>query len=301
MSGPRLTIGLPVFNGGAYIGAAVESVLRQTFENFELVVSDNNSSDGTVEIVQQAAAGDPRVRIRSHPTNIGAHNNYNSILPLSNAEYFKWMAHDDLLAPTYLERCVEALDRHPEVVLAFSNAAQIDENGEELGSLASKQIYDSPSAYSRMRAYMADSTRIPQVFGVFRRSALSESHLLPSYPKSDTVFMCEMAMLGRWIVIEEPLLLNREHPERQGRLPLRDRTHWYFPGRSAPLLPRWDQWGGMLTVAWTVPMPAWDKAKCLGFATYWGLRHYRELAKDLTHRVTYEARRARSALGKRAE
>jgi glycosyltransferase involved in cell wall biosynthesis len=301
MAGPRLTIGLPVFNGCDYVGAAVESVLKQTYENFELIVSDNNSSDRTVEVVQQVAAGDPRVQLRSHPTNIGAHNNYNSILPLTNAEYFKWMAHDDLLAPTYLERCVEALDEHPEAVLAFSNATQIDENGEELGALTSKQAYDSPSAYARMRAYMADSTRIPQVFGVFRRSALSQSHLLPSYPKSDTVFMCEMALLGKWIVIEEPLFLNREHPERQGRLALRDRTQWYFPGRSAPLLPKWDQWGGMLSVAWTAPMPAWDKAKCLGFATYWGLRHYRELAKDLTHRASYEARRATSALGQRAE
>lgn len=292
MGAPRLTIGLPVFNGGEYIGAAVESVLEQTFENFELIVSDNHSTDRTLEIVRQVAAGDPRVRIESHPTNIGAHKNYNSILPLTTAEYFKWMAHDDLLEPTYVERCIEALDEHPEAVLAFSNAAQIDENGEILGALNSKKTYDSPSAYSRMRAYMADGTRIPQVFGVFRRSALSKSHLLPSYPKSDTVFMCEMAMLGKWVVIEEPLFLNREHPQRQGRLALRDRTQWYFPERTAPLLPKWNQWGGMLSVAWTAPIPASDKVKCLGFATYWGLKQYRELAKDLSHRASYHARRA---------
>lgn len=288
---PRVTLGLPVYNGADYIKETLASVRDQTFTDWELIVSDNQSTDETAAIVGEFAAADERIRLVRHPENIGSHNNYNSIVPQSGSEYFKWVAHDDLLAPTYLERCVAGLEEHPESVLAFTNAIQIDENGEEIGVMESKQNYRSSSPYARMRAYVADRTRTPQVFGLFRRSALIKSHLLPSYPKSDTVFMCEMAMLGPWVVVDEPLFLNREHPDRQGRLPLRDRTQWYFPSRKAPLLPRWDQWGGMISVSFAVRMPLSDKLKALGFAGYWGLRHSKDLLRDLAYRFRYEASR----------
>ena len=115
---PRVTIGLPVYNGQNYLVETLESLLAQTYTDFELVISDNASTDRTEAICRQYAAGDARIRYYRNDENIGASANYNRAFELGRGEYFKWAAHDDLLAPTYLERCVEVLDANPDVVLA---------------------------------------------------------------------------------------------------------------------------------------------------------------------------------------
>jgi hypothetical protein len=112
--------------------------------------------------------------------------------------------------------------------------------------------------------------------------------LLGSYPKSDTVFMYEMAMRGRFGTIDEPLFLNRDHEARQGHLAMRERTTWYSPDRSAPLLPRWSQLRGLYSAITRVPMPTVDRIRCYGFATYWSARHADELVGDILHRGRYQ-------------
>ena len=286
---PRISLGLPVYRGEDYLRAAVSSLQQQSFDDFELVISDNNSPDETGSIARELAADDSRIRYVCHEENIGAHRNYNSILPLVRGEYFKWMAHDDLLAPHFLARCVDALDNDPGVVLAFTQALEINETGVVVGEITSTQDYDSPSPYSRLHSYIADGTKIPQIFGLFRRSALAQTPLLGSYPKSDTVFMYELAMRGRFCTIEEPLFLNREHQGRQGQLALRDRTKWYFPDREAPLLPRWSQLRGFYSAIHRVSMPASEKFRCYGFASVWATRHASEFVGDVVYRGRYEA------------
>ena len=160
------------------------------------------------------------------------------------------MAHDDVIAPTFLARCVAELDADPGASLAFADSMQIDASGNPGAALSSNQSYDDSSPYRRLRSYVSDRTKIPQVFGVIRRSVLEATPLLGSYPKSDTVLMYEMAMRGRFAKVEEPLFLNREHPDRQGRLGLRERTTWYHPDRTTPVLPRWSQlWGFLRAVS----------------------------------------------------
>lgn len=286
---PRISLGLPVYRGADYLRDAVTSLQHQSFEDFELVISDNASPDETGEIARELAISDPRIRYVCHEENIGAHRNYNSILPLVHGEYFKWMAHDDLMAPDFLARCVDALDNSPEAALAFTQALEIDEDGEVLGDISSTQDYGASSPYLRLRSYVADGTKIPQIFGVFRRSVLAKSPLLGSYPKSDTVFMYEMAMRGQFCTIDAPLFLNREHRARQGHLAMRDRTKWYFPDRDAPLLPRWSQLRGFYAAIHRVPMSASEKSKCYGFASFWAMRHARDLGGDLLYRGRYEA------------
>ncbi len=127
-----------------------------------------------------------------------------------------------------------------------------------------------------------------------RRAVLTETPLLGSYPKSDLVFMYEMAMRTRFARIDEPLMLSREHPTRLGQRPLRERTNWYHPNRRAPMLPRWSQLSGFLRAALRVPMNPRDKAKCLAFVTYWGMRHTGELVGDVVYRLRFELRDLRS-------
>ena len=117
---PRVSIGLPVYNGERFLARAIDSLLAQDFVDFELVISDNASTDGTGEISRDYAARDPRIRYHRNERNIGAVGNFNRTLDLASGEYFKWAAHDDWCAPQFLGRCVEVLDDDPSTVLCFT-------------------------------------------------------------------------------------------------------------------------------------------------------------------------------------
>src|SRR5216683_2033766 len=126
----KITIGLPVFNGADYLPEAIDSILSQSFGDFELFISDNASDDGTEEICQQYARRDRRVRYLRQTRNVGAAANHNLLVAQGENPYFKWAAHDDVLAPRFLEVAVRVLDDHPEIVLASPASALIDEAGE---------------------------------------------------------------------------------------------------------------------------------------------------------------------------
>ena len=121
---PRVSIGLPVFNGERYLARAIESVLGQDFRDLELIVCDNASTDRTPEICAAYARRDARVRYFRNPRNLGAGPNYDRCFRLARGEYFKWAAHDDRLAPDYLSRTVAALDAAPEAVPGHPGRAQ---------------------------------------------------------------------------------------------------------------------------------------------------------------------------------
>ena len=126
---PRLSVGLPVYNGEAYVAEALEALLYQSYADFELIISDNASTDGTAEICRDYEKRDPRVRYLRQPRNVGLAPNHNAVVEAASGELFKWAASDDLYARDLLERCVNALDENPAVVLAHSWTAIIDGTG----------------------------------------------------------------------------------------------------------------------------------------------------------------------------
>ena len=133
MNTRRVSMGMPVYNGERYVAEAIESVLQQTFGDFELVISDNGSTDSTRSICEGYAARDPRVRYFRSDANRGATWNFNRVVELSRGEYFRWAAHDDRIRPEYLERCVAVLDADPEAVLCYTQVEIIDAAGASRG------------------------------------------------------------------------------------------------------------------------------------------------------------------------
>ncbi len=127
---PRVSVGLAVYNGENFIRAAIDSILAQTFTDFELVISDNASTDKTQEICLEYAAKDGRIRYYRCERNMGAAWNQNRVFELSRGEYFRLAAHDDVIAPEYLAKCVEVLDQNPSVVLCHSWTKAINDQGE---------------------------------------------------------------------------------------------------------------------------------------------------------------------------
>lgn len=215
---PRVSIGLPVYNGERYLAATIESILAQSFEDFELIVSDNASADGTAEICRRFAARDRRVRLFRHARNLGAGPNYDSCFHKARGDYFKWAAHDDMLAPDYLAKAVAALDAAPDAVLCTVGITEIGPEDEVLRTYANRfPGVSSPDPAVRFAAVIHARHQCEDFFGLYRRAALVGSGLHDNYSGSDRVLLAEMALRGPWVGVDDPLFLHREHEGRYTR------------------------------------------------------------------------------------
>jgi glycosyltransferase involved in cell wall biosynthesis len=125
---PLVSVVVPVYNGGAFIDATMQSILAQTFRDFELVVSDNTSTDGTWEALQRYTI-DPRVRLTRQASNVAAAVNFNDVTDLATGEFIKLVCADDVLYPDNLEVLLKELTAHPSAVLAVSSRDVVDATG----------------------------------------------------------------------------------------------------------------------------------------------------------------------------
>src|SRR4051794_41159994 len=129
MSSPRLTIGVPVYNGERFIRATLDSLLAQTFTDFEVIITDNASTDGTEAICRSYVANDSRVSYVRADRNLGPSKNYNVSVDRARGELFKWAAADDVCGPDFLKICIAALDANPDAVVAHPRTKSIDADG----------------------------------------------------------------------------------------------------------------------------------------------------------------------------
>jgi glycosyltransferase involved in cell wall biosynthesis len=215
---PRVTIGLPVYNGENYLEEAIRSVLVQSFDDLELIICDNASTDRTAEICRDAAARDPRVRYFQNECNLGAARNYNRTWEHGTGEFFKWFAHDDRIKPTYIEKTLAALEADPAAVLCNTVAEYIGSAGEHLGYYRSVlQFCQSDKPAERLAAIILRSHTCIDFFGLIRRSAMVGSILHQAFSAADKAFIAQMALRGRLLQLDEPLVEMREHPHRYTR------------------------------------------------------------------------------------
>ncbi|MBE7415664.1 MAG: glycosyltransferase [Deltaproteobacteria bacterium] len=218
---PKISIGLPVYNAERYLRHSIESILGQTFSNFELVISDNASTDSTFDICAEYAARDRRIRLHRNARNLGAADNFNRVFRLSRAEYFKWAAYDDVCSPLLLERCLELLEDEPRVALCYPKTVLIDENGEEIGKYDDSIHIPYARHHERLRNYLTKVNLANAVFGLMRSSVLRETKLLGKYFGADYVLLMEVLLRGRFHELPEHLFMRRDHANPR-RLPERD-------------------------------------------------------------------------------
>ncbi|HZW05053.1 MAG TPA: glycosyltransferase family 2 protein, partial [Anaerolineaceae bacterium] len=238
---PRLSIGLPVFNGEMYLHQALESLLNQTYRDFELIIVDNASTDATGALCKEYAARDPRVRYVRQPENVGAAENFNAAYRLGQGELFKWAAHDDTLAPDFLEKCIAVLDANPDVVLAYSRVAQIDPQGNVSGSYDYPMRVSAADPLVRFQDLVLTNHFCVAVFGVIRRAVLEKTPLIAKYVGSDRVLLAELALHGRLFEVPEYLFFRRDHPDTSGRrFTMYRRLAWFDPKQKGRLYyPYW--------------------------------------------------------------
>ena len=169
---PQISIGLPVFNGERFIAEAIECVLSQTFGDFELVISDNASTDTTREICLAFCRQDPRVRYERNSLNVGAAPNFNRCFVLAQpSQYFKWMAYDDLMSDDFLERCIDALEQDPKASIAFPEMVHADSGGNVTERQFRKDLSlldEEPGR--RVQRLVQYGLEAPDIFGASMRS-----------------------------------------------------------------------------------------------------------------------------------
>lgn len=211
---PRLSVGLPVFNGERFLARALNSLLGQSFADFELIISDNASTDGTPQICRYFAARDRRVRYYRSGENLGASANFNHVVTRARGEYFKWAAHDDLCAPDYLKSCVGVLDRQPDVILCHTTSCAIDEQGKRRGILTRDNGgFDSETPAERFDVLLNRPHFCLAVFGVMRTKELLRTPLLAPYVGSDRNLLAELGLMGKIYVVPEVLFFRRDHAD----------------------------------------------------------------------------------------
>jgi glycosyltransferase involved in cell wall biosynthesis len=273
----RLTVGLPVYNGEQFLREAVDSILCQTFVDFELVISDNASTDPTEEICRAYAERDSRVRYLRSSANRGAAWNHNRVVEVARGSLFKWASADDVYRPQFLARCVEALGSDRDAVLAYPRTIAVDEGGQELYRYSPgwELRFDVPQ--ERLRVVILKGghwINADAVSGVIRTEALRRTRLLPRYQGGDKRPLGELSLMGKFLEVPEYLLLRRFHRRASSRnnphATQYDRraTEWmteFFKGSAFSVaLPSWSLMWDHLVTAWSSQLSLAQKLRMSG-------------------------------------
>jgi len=285
---PRVCIGLPVYNGEACLEDALESLLAQTYTDFEILICDNDSADATAAICKRFADRDSRVRYVRNPTNIGAAPNFNRAFALGHSEYFKWMAHDDLLEPEYLERCVDALDRAPSSVLMVC-PRRIDLDFE--GNFRRRDPFQPTKAlHGEWEGFHAlsfselvgtENLNIPPlIFGLVRAEALAQTRLIQGFIGSDRACVSELCLRGQVWQTPDFHFNQRFHAADSWRHKLSDEENaeWYDPAnKGRKVRPTWELFTNLLTAVRRSDLGALNRLRHYGIVVvyHWGPRVYR--------------------------
>jgi glycosyltransferase involved in cell wall biosynthesis len=279
---PKVSIGLAVYNGERYLEQAVDSILAQTFTDFELIISDNASTDRTQEICQKYAAIDPRIRYHRNPTNIGGANNENLTFKISRGQFFRWAAHDDFCAPELIEKCLEVLDHDPTVVLCHSTVIAVDENGNFMGTMSSDEG-TSEKPHIRFRQLASNKHKCEATYGLIRSDVMRKSQLQLNYTGSDRAFLCELGFFGRFKQIPEPLFYKRFHPKNMF-LDWRGRMAWFNPSiekEGRLTFPSWQDFRNYLGIIHRAPISLYEKFLSYLWMGPWIIVNGKRMLKDV--------------------
>jgi glycosyltransferase involved in cell wall biosynthesis len=247
---PLISIGLPVYNGEKYLAESVESILNQTFTDFELIISDNCSTDRTAEICRAFAKKSDKIRYFRQSENIGATANFEFTYQAAHGKYFRWQAHDDFAYPEFLERCLERLEADPDAVLCLPDVEYVDSDGHRLKVYSHRDNHtDDPDPINRFASRLrADG--IVEIFGLMPREVLSDTERLGPFASHDRCLLAHLALKGRFLGVPEVLYAFRQHSSQFSQLVQTMETErsfkfdqlavWFDPRMtSKPMLRRW--------------------------------------------------------------
>jgi glycosyltransferase involved in cell wall biosynthesis len=206
---------MPVYNGERYLKSSIEAVLSQTMTDFEVIIADNASDDGTEDICQGLAKLDRRIRYVRNSENLGAALNYNKVFDLACGKYFRWNNADDLIEKSLHERCAEVLDNNKDAVLSYGKSIIIDDLDNQLEPYDDNLDLQQPRASDRFIQFFNRVRMVNVLFGLMRADAMRKTNLFGdgSLPVADYKFLSELALQGTFVEIPDVLFYRRMHPD----------------------------------------------------------------------------------------
>lgn len=235
---PLVTVGMPVFDGEQFLAQAIESILGQRYRHFELVISDNASTDKTEAICRKYLALDSRISYHRQPRNLGVVHNSNEVFRSAQGKYFRWASYDDYTTLDHLEKCVDALESCPKAVASFSHTVWIE--GDEQSERSENLHVTSDDPVARFANCLAEMSKCNLPYGLIRTKTLRATRLFGDYIGSDIDLMLELSLYGTFVEIPEPLFFRRLHDEAASQLGDVALMQHYFPGQENRF--RWDAW-----------------------------------------------------------
>ena len=206
---PEVSVGMPVYNGEEFIQEAIDSILEQTYENLELIISDNASTDNSEEICREYAARDKRVRYTRNDKNIGASDNYNAVYLNAKGKYFKWASCNDICEKHFLEKCIAVLDQDPSVVLCYPKTMLFEKNIKDGRVIDDNMHIMDESVCVRYQNFLERVKLNNAMNGVLRSAALKHSALIKPFFSSDTALMAELTLYGKFHEVDGSYFYRR--------------------------------------------------------------------------------------------
>jgi glycosyltransferase involved in cell wall biosynthesis len=280
---PRVSIGLPVYNGERYLEKAIDSIRAQTFSDFELIISDNASIDRTQEICRDYQNKDGRISYYRFSENQGVARNFNRVFELSKCDYFKWATADDYSTPEQIEKCINVLDSEPDVVLCYPKTILIDENGKVIQEYNDNLDLRYFSPKERFFNFLDRVGLCNVQYGLIRAGSLRQTSLLRNYPGSDVVMLGELTLYGQFFEIPEFMFFRRFHPQASSSINCNeDRQAFYDPKTRGKLaLNLWrDQFEYLLSIL-HAPLKTFEKVQMLYLLLRFSIGMRQDLIREL--------------------
>jgi glycosyltransferase involved in cell wall biosynthesis len=276
---PKISLGMPVYNGAAFLRETLESLLQQTFSDFELIISDNASTDATEKICREFAQRDSRIRYERLDTNLGAVANFNRLVDLASGEYYKWVAADDLCLPDFLASTFKLMEADPETVWVHTSFGKIDQHGkilrqddEAADQLAHssqagqpRPFHDADARRKRFKGVLLGTTWCADIFGLIRKSVLDKTARFPACFGAEKVLLGELALWGKYRHVNETLFYQRVHSKAAGEMATRSQQEAYVTAQRKKnrfAQTRIALLKGHLKSVKNVPMPIQDRLLC---------------------------------------
>lgn len=204
---PLISIGMPICNEAGFLEQSLQALLGQTYPRLELLVSDNASDDGSLEICRRYAEQFEHIRLFHFDENQGAIANFKRVLDEAQGDYFMWASGHDLWQENYIESCFEKLRSRPEAVLAFGSTNWIDADGES---------YDKQTGWSDTRGLHAIARymtiywgNMNPILGLIRTGSLRECSIVKTVGM-DLIILTQLALVGEFIHADQTSWSRRE-------------------------------------------------------------------------------------------
>ncbi len=317
-SPPALSIGMPVYNAARFLPKALDSILGQTFTDFELIVSDNCSTDVTEAICRGYAARDGRMRYSRNERNLGAGPNFRKVYDLARGRYYKQAAHDDFCEPTYVEKAIGALEADPALTVAYARTRVVDAEGAFLHDYDVTARVADPDPLVRWRDLVLHKHQCYQIFGIHRMSALRRIPPMGSFANADGILLAQLALLGPFYEIPERLSISTKHAHQASwTMPARltskgrrlTRTHgtlpnmeWWDLSRAQKIgFPEWHILARYWESVGASPLSAAQKLRAYRVVLAWAAKYRRPIIGDLVRAADQLLWRFQSRLKRKTE